>query len=454
MADDLRTLLADIAQGRVRSFYLFHGSDDFLPGEAAREVAHALVPEAQRGFNLERPKTDGLGIEEIVSALNTYPFMPGRKVVWVERSDLSPAKTYAVTPLKRALRGFSAERPKASVRTLGRVLKLLGIEGARLSGEASRVAEHVAEEAGLDASGAEMEVLHELIEAYRANVPDDVGGDDAEALVEAAKKGWPEKNTLVMTLPRFNGATRAGKALIAAGAVVKLDPTASDDGKKARPEDVLEEAARLAGVKLTRAALGVLAERIDVGNPRLVQSELEKLATYAGGASVDDAAVRDLVAASRADPFWELSSALGEQKGRESLHRLQELVAQKTPTQLIAAGVLNEVRRLHRARLAIEGPLSRVYQRGMAYGPFKDNVVTRLEDGGASIQDSENAPNPFALYKLFQRAEKLATVETRAAVQRALALDMAMKGSRVEHVMLLETFIIEFCLKKPGARSA
>ena len=81
--------------------------------------------------------------------------------------------------------------------------------------------------------------------------------------------------------------------------------------------------------KLGKGAAEQLKERIG-GNVRLLQSELEKLATYAEGSTIESADVALLVAHTREEEYFELSEALQNRSLKSALDYAEDAMGQGT----------------------------------------------------------------------------------------------------------------------------
>src|SRR3990170_2224591 len=78
----LKQLLEEIRAGKPRAAYLCFG-DDYLAEQAAHALIAGLVPEADRGTNLERFSGDALDPGALMGSLRTRPLFGGRKVAAV-----------------------------------------------------------------------------------------------------------------------------------------------------------------------------------------------------------------------------------------------------------------------------------------------------------------------------------------------------------------------------------
>jgi DNA polymerase III delta subunit len=448
-----QALVDEAAAGKPRPLYIFCGSDTFLPGEAAKALAHAIVPEKARAFNLQKLTGSDVAIDDVLRDLDTFGFMSGKKVVWLDGFDLFPAKADIGKPLCKAVAAMLDGNPRTAARFILKALSLADLE--LTGGSTSALAESVIGASKLQPSETPLDVVKAAVEAAREHGEGAAAKSDPEALVEALEKGWAPNNILVVTCASFNGATRAGKALSAKASVLRLDAATGDrPGAKGAAsgltvDDLIAEAiAALPAdpggppTKFTGDARTALAARVKPNDARLIRNEVEKLALFAAGQPITPELVEQMVAVTREDPFYLLATAVAERHGGEALTRIHELLEQKLPGFMLSANIGNELRRLLRAKLSIEGPLRHVWRKGMRYPEFQVEIVPALAG------DAEFKGSPYPVFLAFQRAEKFTLAELRRGVALAAELDIALKSSSLPGAMrdslLLETFVIDF----------
>ena len=85
MKRNLPTILQDLKSGKGPQLLLLFG-DDLQVQETCKQVVDILVPEGQRGFNLERLDGRTIGWDQVEGSLMTPPFFPGKKVLWIENA--------------------------------------------------------------------------------------------------------------------------------------------------------------------------------------------------------------------------------------------------------------------------------------------------------------------------------------------------------------------------------
>src|SRR5512135_185107 len=86
----LAACLAEARAGKALPVYLFDG-DAFLSGRAARELAEALVPDAQRSLNLVELDA-AASPAEVAAELSTVGLFGGGKVVLLQEPAFLTSK--------------------------------------------------------------------------------------------------------------------------------------------------------------------------------------------------------------------------------------------------------------------------------------------------------------------------------------------------------------------------
>lgn len=112
----LETCLADVRGGAARPVYLFDG-DAFLSLRAARELAAALVPEAQRALNLVE-LDPAASPSEVAAELSTGGLFGGGKVVLVHEPAFLTSKEDAGGAFARAREMWQDGRQREAARRL------------------------------------------------------------------------------------------------------------------------------------------------------------------------------------------------------------------------------------------------------------------------------------------------------------------------------------------------
>jgi DNA polymerase III delta subunit len=170
-------------------------------------------------------------------------------------------------------------------------------------------------------------------------------------------------------------------------------------------------------------------------NPRALETEIDKIATWADGEPVGEREVTALVAADADVPIYELTEAWAVRDASRALG-VSETLFEHEPRQ----------RRDTAARLAgsLGGHLARL------------RTMKRLAAEGVSSKEAaaKLKLNPYYAGKLYRQAEGFSEEELDDAVLRLADLDGALKGqSRVAPDLALQRTLVDLT-RRPGAAGA
>jgi len=270
---------------------------------------------------------------------------------------------------------------------------------------------------GLFGAGTRLVVV-EGVEAWKA--------PDAKAVATYLKSPAPG-TTLALVAAELKKDAPIAKAVAGAGEVLLWDVTA-----RAIPRWIADQF-KLHQTTAEPEACRLLAELIGDDLYELA-GEVEKLATWAGGAEVTEADVTALVAPRAESPPWNLTDAWGARD---------------------VGGVLREAERMldrtgdpvSRTIPRLVGSLTRHLQRARA--------AHRLEEQGLSAQEaaSKLGMKPFPAQKLFGQVRNFSGSELDDAVIRLAELDHALKGgSRLANELELERALVDITAPRTAVK--
>ncbi|MFL6016192.1 MAG: DNA polymerase III subunit delta [Gaiellaceae bacterium] len=175
------------------------------------------------------------------------------------------------------------------------------------------------------------------------------------------------------------------------------------------------------GVSADRDACRLLVEMVG-DDPERLRSEIEKLATWAGGETITEDNVRLLASTSAETTIFMLTDAWGKRDVGSALGAVESLLESAGSRELprLAALLANHVARVHTCQaLADEG------------------IAPRDAAGKLKL-------HPFAAEKAFAHAANYSTEELEHALVRLAELDLALKGnSRLSGELELERALVE-----------
>jgi DNA polymerase III subunit delta len=442
---DLKTILADLAQGKGPGLLLLFG-DDLQVAEAGKAILNQLVPVEQRGFNLERFDGRSASWEQIESSLMTPPFFPGKKLLWVDSAPYFYARDQRGELGEKALDLWRDGKKEDAAQLLLDLLVVEGWSQDQWNGLDSGAAWEFFDL--LDVGGEDRQDAAALL-AYCKGRPMDLNkrkGAEGNRLPALLDDGLPEWSFLLLTAVQVDRRTRLFKQLEGRGAVLHVAFERDRSGKISRDSltQFIVQRLRQAGKNLDAPAREMILSRAG-GDLRGLQQELEKLMLFVGDRSTIRVEDVNLMVADRGEGWiFDLTRALGERDAPAALGQLARLIAQGEHPLKILGTVASELRRLLAARQLLAGDLAKLWRRGLSYSQFQQTV---LRQGDSPL----GGRNPFADYMCLQRAERFSLAELSSFMQGLFEADLGLKSS-AEPRIVLEQFFLEMCLSSAKRR--
>jgi DNA polymerase-3 subunit delta len=444
MDRDLAAIIAAVKSGKAPRLRLLFG-DDLRVQEVSSAIVDCLVPESERGFNLERFDGRTAGWDQIEAALMTPPFFPGKKVVWVEDAPYLTTREQKGELGEKVLEFWREGKRDEASKLLADLLVMESWTQERWEELQPASSGSLVEVLGIDD---EMREEAESLLAYCKSKGIDLSqrrGSEGHRLFELLDNGLPEWDFFLLTAVQVDRRTRLYKRLEELQAVLYLGLERDRAGKISRQTllDFINQRIRQAAKHLEPEAREMILLRSS-GELRILQQELEKLILFVGDQPSISARVVDLIFADQAEGWiFDLTRAMADRDAVTALSQLARLTAQGEHPLKLLATVAAEARRLLSARQLIETQLRRVWKRGMTYQQFQQQVL----EGGTPLLTR----NAYADYLCFQRADHFELAELRAHMARIHEADFRLKSSGGNPRLVLERLIVGMCL---GARTA
>jgi DNA polymerase-3 subunit delta len=241
--------------------------------------------------------------------------------------------------------------------------------------------------------------------------------DDVKAVVAYLAAPAPA-TVLALVATEMKLDTPLAKAVKKAGDLLTYDVQ-----KRRVPEWVAEQFARL-GAKADRDACRALVEVVG-DNLDELSSEIDKLATWAGGETITVAVVEEMAVGMAETPIFSVTDAWGRRDVGAVLANTESLLERTHRTRSgellrIAASLVGHVGRVRR--------------------------IQRLADEGVRPRDAAGKlkMHPFVAEKAFAQAANFSADELSAAVVRLAELDAAAKGgSRLPAELELDRALVD-----------
>jgi DNA polymerase III subunit delta len=357
-------------------FYLFHGDDEFTN----RDQLKRLRQQGNFEFNQDTYNGAEVDLTTLIITTNTMPFLTEQRLVIVEglpKRKRSETASGTVLPsdsnLSVGAQGIAPSDEDTPKNTKSSKSKK-GKKNTALTraGFEKNLAEHIAQ---MPDTTILVLLLDETLEA-------------SNPLVKAAEKYG---KVIQNTVPK-------GAAL----------------------ESWITKRAKSIGIQIMPDAVALLANFIG-GHPRLLATELDKLATYVGPKGTITAEhVRALSAQVQEARIFDLTDALAQRNRKQALNILHDLLADGEPPLKLISIITSQVRSLLLVKeLAQKGVRS------------------------AQIASTIGMP-PFIAEKVSRQVGNFSIAQLEAVYHQLLATDAALKRSRVTPEMALDLLVVNF----------
>ena len=127
-----------------------------------------------------------------------------------------------------------------------------------------------------------------------------------------------------------------------------------------------------------------------------------------------------------------------------ALPLLRGLIRQGEPPLRLLAMIARETRLLLVARECIDQTLRGTWRQDLPFNLFQSRIVPKLD---AETVEAFGKAHPFVLYRRFQDAAQLSVDVLRHALVQLSALDVQFKSSQGVPGLLLEAFVIDWCVR-------
>ncbi|MFL5319967.1 MAG: DNA polymerase III subunit delta [Myxococcaceae bacterium] len=420
MSDDLQDVLADVGRGEPSPIYLLVG-EEFLVRRGADELIKKLLPDAAAGINSFN--MDGASPREVANELATLPMFPGRKVVFVRDPEFLAPKKSRGDGLAKAREAWKAGKRKEGARRVLAVAARAGWSAADIdpSSPGAPSAESWKDELNIDLADADVQFLKEVA-AFCKDEKITAPESDLTPLTTLFDKGVPKGHVLVMAASDVDSKNPFVKLSEKKGVVIER--AVADRLKDLDLSELAAETLKPFKKKLSRSAEELLKDRLG-GNMRFVQSELEKLALYVEGPSIEAADVDLLVGRVREGEFSELPDALQKRDLNAALRCVHVAIDQGAHGLLLLGSIASAVRNLLQARENLSALVKGSFR--MTFNEFKSDLFPTIEREGKAAK--AKVPHPYVAYLTMQAASRYSRDELLNALIACADADVQLKSS-------------------------
>ncbi len=244
----------------------------------------------------------------------------------------------------------------------------------------------------------------------------------AAQLSDAAS--MPETTTLIFVEGKLSTSNPAFPIFAGIARTVECAPL-----QKGKIAGWIREVAKEKGVKLAPRVAEQLAELV---GPDLwaLDNELQKLAAYAEGETVDEGAVTELVSAAQDAKMWDLTDAVIAGNGRKAVTAMQRMLTSgEAPQKLLVS-------------------IARPYRQLALLKDARDRRASRDE-----MARQSGVPS-FKLDEMGALASRYTWPQLRRAYRRILDADLSVKRGLMSDEASLHLLVHELCALAAGARQA
>jgi DNA polymerase III delta subunit len=454
MPKPLKTVLAQIAEGKFPRALLVGGTSEYLSEQAFRDIRDAIVAK-QPGIAVE-PYEPGAELAVILDSYRTMSlFGSARLLIVPEVNAFVSAKELASLFDKATAEWKSAKTDRKRSTAAAKLLHLLGLVGADFE---------MTDRAIADALGVALDpTLADMLTFCRSTgKKPGRGEDDAALLIEAISRGGAPGTILLMRTGEVPKDSATVDLIDKHGAVVVADLTR--EGFNSALEAAIADMASEANVKVEPNAIARLRQRLgidrvladkfsrDIPDLRLPLSEVERLVTLVGvGGRVTADVIEREVATVEGGARYEFGSLFTEGKILEAVAKLRELVAQarredaKAPLEIHYGKFLfplaDELRQMI-GIVSFARSQNLDLSRSIQYNRFKDTVAEHLGDYLKNNGLVRQRPHPFPLHKKWEAARGVKEATLFRALAEIADLEVKRKSGGLPVDVGLETFLL------------
>jgi DNA polymerase III subunit delta len=440
MKRNFDSFLTDVGNGNGPGLVLLFG-DELQVQAACKSLIDVVVPPDQREFNLERFDGRSAAWDQIEFSLLTPPFLPGKKLVWVESAPYFLSRENKSELGEKIMQLWRDDKKDDAGKLL---LNLLAVEGW---------SQKQWEQLELSRAAALLELLeardHDDREAAEALVAHcksrglelKEGRESEESAIrKLLTGGLPSWDFLLLTAAQVDRRTRLYKQFEETGAIFFLGLERDRYGKIGRDQlrEFIDRQLSLSNKRVEPKARELILLRAG-DDLRTLQQELDKLVLYVGDNAVirpDD--VETIFADQTEGWIFDLIRFIAARNSTAALCQLGRLVAQGDHPLKLLSTIAAEVRKLLSARQMLESDLRGRWKRGMTYKQFEHAII----DQSTTLLTR----NPYADYLCLQRAETFSLPELLSYMRGIHEADLRMKSSGANPKLVMERLILQMCL--------
>ena len=442
---EIDALLKKIEAGETSPIYLVFG-ERFLCQQAAGDLLDLLIPdEKERTGNLTLIDGENEDPVRTLNELRTFSLFGGRRVIRVMDSKLLHSKLVAKLLWEKAVKSHRNNDTKAACRYLKQVLDIGSMtpEDIQELPDSSWKAK-----LGFERPPGNLDWISEVLNDSPSPVEapkSSQAKSKTELYMDAFSEGIPGGNILILVTEAADKRKKIYKSIAKHGTIIDLSidsgtNKAATDSQKKVLADIVHKTLRKFGKKLDTKALDTLLERVGF-HPVAAALESEKLALYTEDRDrVTAADINEVTGRTREEAVFELSEAFSNRNLTSAMVITGRLMESGVHPLAIIATLRNHIKKMLTisSMQDLEHP---AYSPGLSFGAFKDGYLSRLKSSRQDDWPKDLPGHPYALYMMFQKAEKFQTAELIKVLSEILSSESSLKSSAIPEKIILETMI-------------
>lgn len=469
------------ANGRFSNALFLIFGEEALYKEVLEKLKELLLPTASDALNFEPLEGTDDNFPEIIERANTFSLLSGPKVVVAMDAQVFETKQNVSQLWQDARKAFDDQKLRGAARVILRIMGLMGLSMADVSGENRYRA------LGLqDGEGDDHRWLDDIL-AYCAGQKLSVprASDSAGLLQRVVEKGIPDGNYIVVTTATVDKRRSLYKAFLKNGMVIdcsvpKSDRRADRQVQTALLQEKLNTALAESNKTMGSDAFEALVNLIGF-DLRAFDTNLKKLITFVGDRNrITQKDVNDTLIRTRQDPIYAFTNAVSDRSLKEALFYLNTLMADgpgaMRPEQMLVA-IHNQIRKLLVLKDFMKSTLGNSWYSGCPYNLFQQNVLplikeydrmllTRLEKWQILIGESRSdetankkkstitsdlllasrGGSPYPVYLMLKKAERFSYRHLMECIGYLSQADRQIKSGSTDKKLILENLLIRICL--------
>lgn len=472
----LKTYLEKIRGGASHPVYLIFG-EPFLCDRALSALLRELLSDTD-GFGYEPFDGAVADVREVIEKLSTFSLFSEKRVVVLLDAKGFSAKTDADGILKKSKEKYDIGDLRSAARYF---LSWMAASNMDFENIVEMLEEKAVKgDSALYGSRAWIEHLARYCKENDLSLPDAKG--DLRILEDAVRKGFPEKNVLVITAGRVDRRTSLYQIVADHGMAVDCTVPAGNSlaERKARDavlKDCIQEILKPENKSLDPQAHAALCDMTGF-ELRVLKGNLEKLIAFTGARpriTLKD--VEAVLSRTKTDPVFELTGAVMEKDLEKAFFFLNSLMQSDMHPMAVLSALANQVRKLIAAKEFLKTEGAGAWDRRYTFKRFQEKTLPRLEaylkqiekavgtwpagppeNGSPEKKKKKGAEKPvtdllavrggagaYPMFKLMGACEHFQKEALISALVTLCEIDRRLKSTPVSPRLLLEKALVSIC---------